>query len=140
MAFFNINAGKALQGAAQIYSGFAAQQSAYENASLMEAQGALTRDDYLKQAKLVDDEGKRFRAKQTMDYVSSGVEIVGTPQLVLKETQSMVTAKSGSLVGTGKAMSTLAQKKADITRSEGRAALISGALMGAGTIAETVTW
>lgn len=132
-----VQLGNLLIGAAQIAGGVMAQDSAYANASLMEGQGLLTREDYNKQALLVDDEGKRFRAKQTMDYISSGVEMVGTAQLVAKETLFMSQAKSRSLRSTGAAMQTLAQKKAEITRSEGRAALISGALTGAGTMLNT---
>lgn len=140
MAFFNINAGKAIQGTAQIYAGVSAYQSALGQASLLEEQGSLTRDDYFRQANLVREEGHRFRAKQTMDFISAGVEIVGTPQLVLKETLSKSTAKAGSLDVTGANYEKLYKRKADITRNEGMASMISGALMGAGTIAETVTW
>lgn len=124
-------AGTALKIGANLYSGISALQSANSTASLLEEQGYLTRDDYFRQAGLVREEGQRFRAKQTMDYISAGVEIAGTPQLVLKETLSKAGAKASSLETTGMNYQALYNRKAKIVRSEGRASMIQG-VMGAG--------
>jgi len=140
MAWGDINPGNLLQGAAQIYGGIATYQSSLEQASLLEEEGALTRDDYRRQASLTREEGRRFRAKQTMDFISSGVEIVGTPQLVLRETLSKSVAKAGSLETTGANAERLYKRKADITRNEGMASMIGGILQGSGTLLNTVTW
>ena len=140
MAFGNINPGKLVQGAAQIYGGIATYQSALGQASLLEEQGSLTRDDYFRQASLVREDGQRTRAKQTMDYISSGVEAVGTPTLVSKETSLKSTAKAGALDITGRNYEKLYNKKAQITKDEGMSSMISGAMMGAGTMLETVQW
>ena len=130
----DIGFGNILSAGASIYGGISAYQSSLDTASLMEEQGALTRDDYMRQANLVRDEGRRFRAKQTMDYISSGVEIAGTPQLVMKETLSKYTTKAGALDVTGANYSRLYKRKAQITKNEGRAQLISGIMSGAAQI------
>lgn len=127
--------GELISGAGKIYAGYSAYKSAFSEASLLEEQGALTRDDYYKQAALVRDEGHRLRAKQTMEYVSAGVEVAGTPLLVAKETLSRSYARAYSYEKTGVAAMNLYNRKAQTTRNEGKAALISGVLSGAGTIA-----
>jgi hypothetical protein len=123
-----------MQASAQRKAGQSAYDAAFGEASLMEEQGALSRDDYYKQAALVRDDGHRLRAKQTMEYVSSGVEVVGTPLLVLKETLSRSYARASSYEKTGLAVQQLANRKAAITRNEGRAALTAGVRAGAGTM------
>jgi hypothetical protein len=130
-----IPVGGILQAAGSIYGGIASYIISGEQSSLLKEQGALTRDDYFKQAGLVRDEGRRVRAKQTMEYISSGVEIVGTPQLVLKETQRNASRMAGSLETTGINMESLYRKKAKIARQEGVSSMISGIFQGAGSIA-----
>ena len=127
--------GQLIQGAGQIYSGYSTYKAAFGEASLLEEQGRLTRDDYFRQAALVKDAGERLRSKQTMEYISSGVEVVGTPLLVLRETLSRSYARASSYETTGQNMLDLYNRKAKIMRKEGKAALISGVLQGAGTIA-----
>jgi hypothetical protein len=126
--------GGIISGIGSMYAGVSAYKSAFGEASLLEEQGALTRDDYYTQAALVRDEGHRTRAKQTMEYVSAGVEVVGTPLLVLRETLSRSYARASSYEKTGVAAMNLYNRKAQITRNEGKAALISGVLSGAGSM------
>jgi hypothetical protein len=122
--------GKSLQAGALGLSGISSAISGFQNASLLEEQGALTKDDYYRQAALVKEEGFRTRSKQTMEYISSGVEIVGTPQLVLKETLSKSFAKANSLEVTGRNYERLYNKKAKQSESEGMTSLISSIVMG----------
>jgi len=117
--------GKIIGAGASIYSGISALGAAEDSASLFEEQGALTRDDYFRQASLVREEGQRFRAKQTMQYISAGVEAVGTPLLVLRETLSKSMAKAGSLETTGINYEKLYNKKAKITKNEGQATMVA---------------
>jgi len=126
--------GNVISAFGNIFAGISALDAANENASLLEQQGLLVRDDYNKQAALTREEGSRIRAKQTMEYISSGVEVVGTPQLVLKETLSKTMAKAGALEVTGAGYSRLYSKKAQITRKEGQAALVSGVMSAAASL------
>ena len=131
MAKTSFSWGKLITAGADVFAGVNALNSANESASLLEEQGALTKDDYFRQASLVREEGQRTRAKQTMEYVSSGVEAIGTPLLVLKETISKSQAKAGALETIGINYKNLYGKKAEITRNQGRATLISDVLQGA---------
>lgn len=120
--------GKALAAGGSLYSGISAYGIAQNSASLLEQQGVLARDDYTRQAVLIRDEGFRTRAKQTMQYISAGVEIAGTPQLVLKETLLLANARATSYDVTGRNLEGLYRQKAAITREEGRAELVGGIL------------
>jgi hypothetical protein len=126
--------GELISGIGSIYAGVSTYKAAFGEASLLEEQGALTRDDYYKQAALVRDDGHRTRAKQTMEYISAGVEVAGTPLLVLRETLSRSYARASSYERTGTAAMDLYNKKASIMRKEGKAALVSGVLKGAGSM------
>lgn len=117
--------GTSLVAGGNLLSGVSSLISGLENASLLKEQGALTKDDYFKQADLVRDEGHRTRAKQTMEYISSGVEAVGTPQLVARETLKKYTQAAGSLETTGTNYERLYSKKAKMAKQEGYAAFAS---------------
>jgi hypothetical protein len=126
--------GSAMQANAQKNAGATSAESLFGEASLLEEQGSLARDDYFRQAALIRDEGHRTRAKQTMDYISSGVELVGTPLLVLKETLSRSYARASSYETAGVNAQNLYGKKAAILRKEGRASITAGSQQGAGTL------
>ena len=129
-----IPVGGIVSGIGDVVSGFSALQAGRETASLLQEQGALTKDDYFKQAGLVRDEGHRVRAKQTMEYISSGVEAVGTPQLVARETLRKYTKAAGSLETTGINYERLYSKKAKMAKQEGQAAFVSSIFKAAGSV------
>lgn len=120
--------GAALMAGGNLLSGVSSLISGLETSSLLKEQGALTRDDYYKQAGLVRDEGHRIRAKQTMEYVSSGVEVIGTPQLVLKETLRKSLEQARSLQVTGDNLEAMYRKKAKQAKREGITSFISSVL------------
>lgn len=108
-----------------VYSGYQANQSAKKSASLQEQQGALNRDEALQEASRIRDEGFRFKQEQMMQFVGAGVEITGTPLLLMRETEIQANAEAAATEKRGYAESDLANANAKITRSEGRAQLIS---------------
>jgi hypothetical protein len=126
--------GSMIQAKGQMDAGRSSYDAAFGEASLLEEQGVMTRDDYYRQAALVRDDGERLRAKQTMQYISSGVEAIGTPQLVARETLSRSYARASSYEVTGTNAMNLYYAKANIMRNEGRAALVAGVRQGAGTM------
>lgn len=117
-----------------LYSGVAANKSAKKQASLMEQQGALQRDEALREASRIRDEGYRFKQEQMMQFIGSGVEVQGTPLLVLAETTSMAEAEARATEKRGYAESDLANANAKITRSMGKAQMIAsiGSAVGSG--------
>ena len=131
----NIAWGAILEGVGSAYGGIASYVISLESASLLKEQGALAKDDYYRQAALIRDEGTRVRAKQAMDYVSSGVELSGSPLLVLKETFTKSRELARSYEVTGENVEELAKKKAKIAKQEGIARMVSGLLGAGGAIA-----
>jgi len=121
--------GRTLGSGAYIFSGITSFAQGMESASLLTEQGELSRDDYYRQAELVLDQGYRTRAKQTMEYIGGGVEIMGTPQLVLKETLSKAKAQSESYQVTGDNVYNLARRKAKQAKNEGMSSLVSDVLI-----------
>ena len=121
--------GRTLGSGAYIFSGITSFAQGMESASLLTEQGELSRDDYYRQAELVLDQGYRTRAKQTMEYIGGGVEIAGTPQLVLKETLSKANAQSESYKTTGDNVYNLARQKAKMAKNEGMSSLVSNVLL-----------
>lgn len=108
-----------------LYSGYQAKKSADSSSKLQEAQGQLLYDESLVQAVLIKDDGQRFKQEQMMSYVGAGVEIQGTPLLLLKETQKASEFEAAQTVKRGKAQMDLANANAKITRAEGKAKLIA---------------
>ena len=115
----------AASAAATVFSGYQAKRSADKNASLLREQGLLAQTDYEKQARIALDEGYRRRQQQTMDYIGAGVEIQGTPLLMLAETAKKTETQARELRTTGRNSRNLYNRRAKISRSEGRAAFIS---------------
>ena len=109
-------------------SGISGAISAFSQAGLLEEQGALSRSDYYRKAALIRDEGSRLRAKQAMGYISSGIELVGTPQLVMKETIMKSRAEARAQEVTGNNVYALAKKNAANKRMEGVASLVESVI------------
>ncbi len=125
----------ALLGAgASLYSGIASYQISKGQSSMLEEQGALAKEDYDRQAKAVRDDAYRLRQKQTMDYISMGVEIQGTPLLLMKETEIQSEYDASYLEEVGARVESLYKKRAKIARQEGVAALVSGIMGGGGAL------
>jgi len=127
--------GRTLGAGAYLFSGINSLTQGMESASLLTEQGELSRDDYYRQAELVLDQGYRTQAKQTMEYISGGVEIAGTPQLVLKETLSKAKAQSESYKTTGDNVYNLAKQKAKQAKNEGMSSLVSSVLLAGALLA-----
>lgn len=108
-----------------LYAGYSAQKSAKKQASLMEEQGALQRDEALREAARIRDDGYRFKQEQGMAYISSGVELAGTPLLVMAETSKLAEAEAAATEKRGYAESDLSNAQAKITRSEGKSQMIA---------------
>lgn len=112
--------------ASQLYSGYQANQSARKEADATEAQGSLMREEAYRSAWQRAEEVEKSRSKQKLAFLTNGVQISGTPELVLDETTRQGQAEVDALVRRGNALYDLSYQKADIMRSEGRAALIGG--------------
>jgi len=117
-------------------SGVAANSAGAKQSSLMREQGILAQRDAERQAVIALDEGYRRRQKQTMEYIGAGVEVQGTPLLMLAETAKMAEHQAAEIRRTGKSARDLYYRNARAARSEGRASLVSSLLGAVGEITE----
>jgi hypothetical protein len=114
-----------IQGAGQIYAGYSAYSSAKKQASLLKQQGEIALKESLRNAALIIDDGKRFQQQQEMAYISSGVDIEGTPLLLMTETKYMAGAEAKAMEESGYAQKKLYDQQAKIAKKEGKSQFIS---------------
>lgn len=111
--------------ASSLFSGFSSLQSSNTQALWQETEGKMAKADADRRANIALDEGYRTEQQQAMQFIGAGVELQGTPLLVLKETRYKTELEAESIRTTGRNMNILAKQKASITRNEGRSAMIS---------------
>lgn len=133
LATVGLMAGLAAAGG-QIAGGIAANKAANENAGLQEEQAQIALDEANRAAELKSIERRRFLATQRMAYLANGVSIVGTPGIVQGDTFNEFQMEIDAIRKSGVARFGLGMKEAAITRSTGRAQLISGIMSGVGTV------
>jgi hypothetical protein len=130
-----ITAGSLITTGGKLFGGITSFASGMSEASLLSQQGEISRDDYYRQAQLIREQGARTRAKQSMDYVSAGVELAGTPLLVLRETLSRSMAEGAAYERTGRNVERLYNQKAKQTKNEGMGQLVGSVLSAAALLA-----
>jgi hypothetical protein len=117
-----------------LYSGYSAYQSGKQQSKLLKEQGELQLQEGLFEASRVRDEGRRFQQEQMMQYIGAGVEIKGTPLLVMAETVARAEEEAKATERRGYAQESFAAKQGSIAVNQGRAALIGsiGSAIGGG--------
>lgn len=128
-------AATAVVAATTTYSGVSSYQSGKKQAKLQKEQGALQLEEGLFEAARVRDEGYRYSQEQMMQYIGAGVEIKGTPLLVMADTIAKAEEEAKATEKRGYALENFASQQAKITTNQGRASLIAsiGNAVGVGT-------
>ena len=108
-----------------LYSGAQANKAAKKQAALQEEQGQIQLQEALVEAAQIRQEGERTKQEQMMAYIGSGVEIQGTPLLVMTETTKLADTEAAATEKRGYAQGNLANAQAKITRAEGKAQMIA---------------
>lgn len=121
-------------GVGQTSSGVAANAAAQRQADLQEEQARLSLSEAEREATQKTTERRKFLAEQRMAYLASGVTLVGTPGIVGEETFKEFQQEIDAIRKAGAAQFSLGLKQAGITRSTGRAQLISGFLKGISSV------
>lgn len=103
-----------------------------KQAKAMEQQGDLALVEGIRDAGLIEQQGRQFVANQKMKYIMSGVSIVGSPMLVLDDTAEKVKQEIAATKTRALAQRILAYDNAEVTANEGRAKFLSS-LVSAGT-------
>jgi hypothetical protein len=118
-----------------IYSGIQADKAAKKQASAIEDQARLAREESEVTATRKETERRKFLAEQRMAYLATGVSLEGTPLIVGDETWKEFQIEIDAIRRSGSAQSRYLETEASTTRSMGRAQLVSGVLEGVGTAA-----
>lgn len=108
----------------QLLAGYNAKQAARREASALEAQGLMLRDEAYAEAQRRANEVRKFKGKQKLAFLANGVQITGTPQLILDETTTEGQSEVNALARRGDAYAKLAYQRAGIMRNEGRSAFL----------------
>lgn len=105
-----------------IYSGIQQNKEAKKQARLAQEQANATAAEEEKQ-------GKRYRNRQVVAYLKSGVAVdTGSPLLAMQETLDTAATNARNIRATGAA-------QASTLKKQGRNALISGLIEGTGSVA-----
>lgn len=100
------------------------QQAVDQEALLNERQGRVALDEANAAAIQTAREGKRVREQQAVDYTNSGVLLEGTPIEVLNDTVARTGEEIDAIMKRGSAQAELFNRRANITRNQGRASLL----------------
>lgn len=115
-------AATAISAGSQIFSGIQQNKEAKKQAAL--AQEAANR-----QAAEEEAQAKRYRNRQVVAYLKSGVSVdTGSPLLAMQETLDTAATNAANIRATGAA-------NASILKRQGRNALVSGIISGTGSLA-----
>jgi len=126
--------GSFLTGFGSLYSGVESYKSSKKLASDLRYEGGLAMRESFRTASIIREEGREFRANQSLQYIGSGVELVGSALVTLAHTKKMYETEAGAEESRGVAQANLANKQARVKEDEGRADLISGIIKAGASI------
>lgn len=111
---------------AQISGGIAGRNAARVEARAQEEEGALLLLEANEEADRVNTQNIKFRKRQKLAFLKSGVVLAGSPLLILEETRREGAKEVEAIKKRGQAQFRLSNQRAEISRLSGRASLISG--------------
>lgn len=117
----------------QIYSGYQANMAAKREAGLMEDQARVAQAEAAAEAQRKANEVRKFSRVQALAFMKNGVSLEGSPLLSVNETIEEGQKEVNAIAGAGDARANLYNRRAAITKREGRAAFVGGLLGGAGS-------
>jgi len=121
-----IGLGMALTAIGSIYTGVTSLTAANRTADDLRQQGMLALDESLRDASMIREEGRNFMATQSLQFIGAGVELMGSALITMAQTKSYAESEARATEERGGAQADLAYRKASVTESQGRAALIGG--------------
>lgn len=118
----------------QLYAGQQAKSASKQTAALQEEQGRIASLEAQREAAQTVENAQKFRDRQILAYMKSGVTLAGSPLLVLEETITKSDEEADAIRKRGEATQRLAYSEASITRRTGRSQYISGITGAVGTL------
>jgi hypothetical protein len=128
----DITFGSSLQAAGSIYGGVSNYIASQTVARSIREQGAITEAEAFRTADIIREEGVKFAAKQSLQYIGSGVQMVGSALITTAQTKKYAQTEALAAEDRGRAIRHLSEQQAEAKESEGRAALIGGIIQGVG--------
>jgi hypothetical protein len=113
-----------------LYSGITQNQAASEQAKLFFEQGATQAIEAEREALRREKLASRFKARQAMLFVKSGVRLEGSPLLLLEETQIEAEKEVEAIRQQGRARQRISFAQGEMAGSEGRARLVGSLFEG----------
>lgn len=118
-----------------VAGGISKQSAANKEARALDDQASLMEQEAQEEARIHAVRVRKFMGNQKSAFLKNGVTLDGSPLWVLEDTRSAGQAEVDSIVKQGAAKATLSRQRAEIARSEGRAALIGGFSQGFSSLA-----
>lgn len=117
----------------QIIGGISANRAASAEAEALQEQGRLSQAEATAEASRRAAEVRKLGKKQALAFMKNGVSLTGTPLLTINDTMDQGQQEVNAITDAGNARANLYTRRAAITKNEGRAQLIGGALSAAGS-------
>jgi len=114
-----------------IYTGVSAMNAANQSAAEMRREGDILFSESLRTAAIIEEEGEKFAAMQSLQYIGSGVQVAGSALVTIAQTKKYAATEAEATRASGRARRDLAYTRARRTENEGRASLVSGIIGGA---------
>jgi hypothetical protein len=99
----------------------------------------MLRDDQYNQAAARSTEVRKFKATQKLAFLTNGVQIAGTPGLILNETTQAGQNEVNALKTRGDNYANLSYQRAGILRAEGRSAFLGSIVSATGKAYNMIT-
>jgi len=120
--------------AGSMSQGISALNASTQLAGDLQTEGSIIFREAMRTAAIIEEEGYKFAAEQSLQYISSGVHIAGSALITIAQTKAYAKEEAEAVRSRGRAERSLANRKATTVRNEGRAALISGMTEAGGTL------
>ncbi len=122
--------GHYLSGIGNIFGGISKYGAAMDQAEEVKYQGELALTEAFREASIIREEGRNFAASQSLQFIGSGVELVGSALITITQTIKYAETEAEAVETRGKAQIRSMYKQADVIESEGRAGLVGGIIKG----------
>ena len=126
--------GGIIGGIGDIYTGITTFKAAQEVASDTRFQGDLLYRESIRTSNIIVEEGKKFAAGQSLQYIGSGVQLAGSALVTIAQTVKYSETEASAVRAKGAATRELAYRSAKRKESEGRASLVGGIIGGISSI------
>lgn len=110
---------------ARLVQGVSAKKSAEEEAGAQKRQAGLQVEESEVFAEQTAEEFRKFKRKQKLLFLKSGIRLEGSPLLVLQETEAEGQRRVTAIRKRGRALGGLGRTRANILRRTGRSRLLS---------------